>query len=88
MYSSGYENQVTLCDFNVEPGNAYKKKFCENFDVTNFIKEPTCFKNPQQLSWIDVILTKRPRSSQNSCAIEIRLSDCHKMTLTVMERSF
>ena len=75
-----------MCD--VGPENTYKKSFCENVDLTNLIKELTCFKNPQKSSCIDVILTKRPRSFQNFYTIEIGLSDFHKMTLIVVERTF
>ena len=77
-----------MVDFNVVPETTYIKSFCDNFDLTNFIKEPTCFKNPENPSCIDLIFTNRPRGFQNSCAIETGLSDFHKMTLTVMKKSF
>ena len=64
------------------------KCFSYNFDLTNLIKEPTCFKNPENLSCIDLILRNRPWSFQNSCAIETGLSDFHKMTHTVMKKYF
>ena len=50
----------------------------------NLIQEPTCFKNPLNPSSIDVILTNKKRSFQNSQAIETGLSDHHKMTITVL----
>ena len=56
--------------------------------MTNLIKEPTCFKNPEILSCIDLILRNMPWSFQNSCAIETGLSDFHKMTHTVMKKYF
>ena len=52
------------------------------------MKETTCFKNPENLSCIDLILTNRPQSFQNFCAIETGLSDLHKMTHTVMQKNF
>ena len=64
------------------------KCFSDNFDLTNLIKEPTCFKNPENLSCIDLILRNRPWSFQNSCAIETGLSDFHEMTHTVMKKYF
>ena len=69
-----------MCDFNEGPENTYIKTFCNNFDVTNLIKEP-CFKNPENLSCIDLILITKPRSFQNSFYIETGLSDFCKMTL-------
>ena len=46
---------------------------------------PTCFKNPENPSCIDLILTNCPRSFQNSTVIETGLSDFHKMVVTVMK---
>ena len=88
LYSSSYENYIIMGDFNVGPENTYIRSFCDNFYFTNLIKEPTCFKNPENPSCIDLIFTNRSRGFQNSCAIETGLSDFHKMTLTVMEKSF
>ena len=77
-----------MCDFNEGPENTYIKTFCNNFDLTNLIKEPTCFKNPKNLSCIDLILSNKPRSIQNCFYIETGLSDFRKMTLSVMSKSF
>ena len=62
-----------MCDFNEGPENTYIKTFCNNFDLTNLIKEPTCFKNPKNLSCIDLILSNKP---------------FRKMTHSVMSKSF
>ena len=56
--------------------------------MKSLIKEPTCYKNPNKPSCIDLILTNKPRSFQHSCVIEIGLSDFHKMTVTVMKTFF
>ena len=55
-----------MCDFNEGPENNYIKTFCDNFDLTNLIKEPKCFKNTENLSCIDLILSSRTQSFQNS----------------------
>ena len=52
------------------------------------INRPTCFKNPEKPSCIDLILTNCPRSFQNSCAIETGLSDFHKLVVTVMKTTY
>ena len=44
--------------------------------------------NPTNPSCVDLILTNRPRSFQNSCTFETGLSDFLKMTLTVLKSSF
>ena len=57
--------------------------FCDTFDLTSLIKEPICYKNPDNPSCIDLILTSKPLRFQNSCVAETGLSDFHRMILTV-----
>ena len=39
----------------------HMKDFCDLYDLENLIKEPTCFKNPNNPSSIDLMLTNRKR---------------------------
>ena len=64
------------------------KAFCDNYNLTSLIKQPTCYKNPNNPTCIDLILSNTPRRFQRSCVIETGLSDFHLMTLTVMKKSF
>ena len=64
------------------------KAFCDNYNLTSFIKQPTCYKNPNNPTCIDLILSSMPRSFQSTCVIETGLSDFHLMTLTVTKKSF
>ena len=84
-YSSNYDNFILLGDFNCEPSEQPLEDFCHIFSCRNLIKEKTCFKNPQNPSCIDLILTNRSKSFQDSMVIEKSLSDFHKMSLTVMK---
>ena len=52
------------------------------------ISKPTCYKNPEKPSCIDLILTNCPRYFPNSCIAETGLSDFHKMVTTVMKTIF
>ena len=63
-------------------------EFCETYNLTNLIKEPTCFKNPLNPSPIDLLLTNRAMPFKTSTTIETGLSDYHKMTITVMKSVF
>ena len=56
--------------------------------VETLIKQKTCFKNPENPSCIDLILTNSPRSFQNSSVFETGLSDFHKHTITVLKQYF
>ena len=59
------------------------KIFCSNFNLTSMINRPTCYKNPDKPTCIDLILTNCPGSFQNSCVIETGLSDFQKMIVMV-----
>ena len=52
--------------------------FCDTFNLTILIKEPTCYKNPDNPSCIDLILISKP-SFQTSCVAETGLFDFHWM---------
>ena len=64
------------------------REFSYTYNLKNLIIEPTCFKNPSNPSLIDLILTNRYRSFQNSKVIETGLSNHHKLTITVMRAHF
>ena len=66
----------------------HMKAFCDNNNLTSLIKQPTCYKNPNNPTCIDLILCNTCRSFQSTCVIETGLSDFHLMTLTVMKKSF
>ena len=85
ILSSNYENILLLGDFNTEPSDTALSNFCEIYNLKNLIKDKTCFKNPEKPSCIDLIITNRPNSFQNSMVIETGLSDFHKMCVTVMK---
>ena len=64
------------------------KDFCNLYLLKNLMKKPTCFKNPENLKTIDLILTNRPRSFCNFDTLEIGLSDFHKLAVTVLKMFF
>ena len=84
-YSSKYDNVILLGDLNFEPAKSAVRDFCQIYGCKNLIRDNTCFKNPEKHSCIDLIITNRPKYFQNSVTLETRLSDFHKMTLTVIK---
>ena len=84
-YSSKYDNFILLGDLNSEPTESAVRDFCWIYGCKKLIKDNTCFKNPEKPACIDLIITNRPKSFQNSMTLEIGLSDFHKMTFTVMK---
>ena len=83
-----FDNLLLLGDFNSEIKEKSMSEFCDIYNLQNLIKQPTCFKSTQNPSSIDVILTNKVRSFQNSLVIESGLSDHHKMTITVLKSFF
>ena len=83
-----YEHFLLLGDFNVCVEDSSMSEFCDTYNLKSLIREPTCYKNPENPSCIDLILTNRPCSFQNSCVFETGLSDFHRMTVTVMKMHF
>ena len=64
------------------------KYFCSSYNLTSMINRPTCFKNPEKPSCIDLILTNCPRNFQNSFAVDTDLSDFHKLVATAMKTTY
>ena len=87
-FLGNYDNILLLGDFNSDSSDKKLFEFCQTYDLENLIKEPTCYKKPMNPSSIDVMLTNRKRSFQSSTTVETGLSDCHKMTITVLKTYF
>ena len=81
-----YENMLILGDLNSPVHDNEMKQFCDMYNLKNLISEPTCYKNADNPSSIDVMLTNIKGSFQNSIAIETGLSDHHKMTVSVLKK--
>ena len=54
----------------------------------NIVKEETCFKSIENPSCIDLLLTNKPNLFFNTSTINTGLSDCHKMVVAVLRKTF
>ena len=72
-------------EFNTCVDDEAMKIFCSSYCLNSLIKQPTCFKNPENPGCIDLILTNKARSFQSTCLIETGLSDFHRMTISVLK---
>ena len=52
------------------------------------MKRKTCFKNPENPSCINLVLTNCPRIFQKSDVFETEITDFHKFTITVLKQYF
>ena len=57
-------------------------EFLNNYGAKDIVKEETCFKSLSNPSCIDLFITNKPRSFQNTRTINTGISDFHKMVLT------
>ena len=83
-----YDNLILLGDFNAGNSDLSLNEFCGMYTLKHLITEPTCYKNQNNPSIIDIILTNRKRSFHDSQTIETGLSDHHKMIITVLKSEF
>ena len=61
------------------------KDFCETYGMKHLITEPTCFKNAQNPTCVDLIMTNSPKSFQHSLCIETGIFDYHTLTVTMLK---
>ena len=87
-YCSQYENLILLGDFNSEMTANAMNAFCMSFNFKSLISLPTCFKNIDNPTCIDLILTNKPRCFKNSTTIETGLSDFHKLVISVLNTTY
>ena len=79
---------VILGDFNAGTEDNSMKIFCKIYSIikTSLQEQTTCYKNLDNLTSNDFILTNIPCSFQNTWILETRLSFFHLMTLTFMRQ--
>ena len=87
-YYSKYANVVFLGDINAAAEGIPMKSFWKSYNLTSLIKQPTCLKNSEKPSCIDLILTNKPKSFQSTCVIETGLSDFHKTLCLSLKCTF
>ena len=66
-------------DFNTQPNDKNFQAFYQSHDLYNLIKNKTCG------TCIDLIFTNKKRSFKNTCAIDIGVSDFHRMVFTQLK---
>ena len=82
---TNFDQVFLMGDFNAEEAIFHIKYFCNLYKLKNLNKVPICFKDPGNPKTTDLMLKNSVGSFQNSCALEIGLSNFHKMTVTVLK---
>ena len=71
--SSRYVNFLIIGDFNCEIREEPMSNFCQIYDFKNLTNDPTCYKNLENSTCIDLIMTNKPKCSRNSIKIKLDL---------------
>ena len=79
-YCTSYEHFLLLGDFNMATENS---KLQNAFCLENLIKEPNCFQSIVPTTFV----TNQKSLFMKSSAYESGLSDCHKLTATILRKS-
>ena len=87
-HSKKYENYVFIGDFNVNTSDSSMKEFCSFNGFKKLINEPTCYKNSEKPTCIDLILANQPTLFQHSAVLETGPSDFHLLTVNEFKMSF
>ena len=88
IFCKNYEHLLILGDFNANISVPTLASFCTFFKLKNLVKEPTCYKNPNNPSCIDLFLRNYARSFHNTCVFQNGLSDFHKLVVTLLRSKF
>ena len=90
FYSETYGKILIAGDFNAQVRDIKIKlyTFCSIWNLKSVGKNPTCFKNPNNSSYIDLFLTNSIRSFQETQVFETGLSDFHEPVVTVLKNTF
>ena len=86
--NTSYDNIILLGDFNVDPEEAKMSEFLKMHSLKNLVSQKICFKNPENPSCIDLILTNCSQCFQNTGVFETWLSDFHKLTFTFLKQYY
>ena len=54
------DNLILMGDYNSEMSEDAMNEFCCVYSLSSLVSKPTCFKNPNKPSCIDLILTNKP----------------------------
>ena len=88
---TNFENVILLGDLNfkmlVKEKSAPLIELCDIFDLTNMVKEPTCFPKNSNPSLVDVILTNKPKTFNGTRICDTGLSEVHRLVACVMKNT-
>ena len=84
FYLQNFENFFIIGDLNMTPENVHLNDLLQFYDLTAFIKEPTCYQS-QNPNCIDQFLTNGKSLFKHCQTFETGFSDHHKLISAIMK---
>ena len=88
LFSKKYTNFFLAGDFNSEETETVLSEFLNSHDAKNMVKEITCFKNTDNPTCVDLLISNKEKCFKSATTIDTGLSDFHKMVLVVLKKKF
>ena len=88
LYLGNYERFFILGDLNTKDTEQILVDFNQQYDSKNIVKGPTCLKNVENPSTIDLIITNTSKSCWNTKSFVNGLSDFHALVVTTLNIKF
>ena len=85
IYLHKYDHILLIGDFNSEISERSIHDFCNVYNLESLSNTPTCFKNPEKPSCIDLSLTNPKNNFDEAVVLESGLSDFHKLVVSVFK---
>ena len=82
------ENIIIMGDINTLDTEELLFDFAEEHYLSNLVNFPTCYESVENPSSIDLMITNKHHSSQNTTSFTTGLSDFHKLVTTSMKLIF
>ena len=88
FYPKTCDKILTAGNFNAQVSDIKLDTYCSIRNLKCLRKKPTCFKNPNNPSCIDLCLTNTIRSFQETQVFKTGLSEFHKLVRTNLKSTF
>ena len=88
IYLHNYDHVLLIGDFNLEINERPMHDFFNVYNLETLSNTPTCFKNPENPSCIDLLLTNSKDNFDETIVLESGLSDFHKLVVSILKSYF
>ena len=85
FHGKKYENIIIMGDLNTMDTEKVLFDLSEEHYLFNLVNFPTCYKAVENPSSIDLMITNRQHSFQNTTSFSTGLSDFHKLVTTLIK---